>query len=427
MNDSGNWTEPKEMRAHLDVVPSGPTMTSDSIPMHFDPKTLRAGRLERLRAMMREADLAAVVLLDPYNQRYATGSRNMFGYFLRNSTRYIYVPQEGPVILFEYPGSAHVSTHLETIDEARTSKVVWSSVNARDTDAAAPFAEEIADLVRQHGGGATKIGLDRCFHLLAVGLENQGLTVEDCNARILWTRAVKTPEEVACLAQSMAASEAAVAAVERQIRPGVTEQDLFATMYENVIRGGGEFIETRLLNSGPRTNPWFNEASSRPIRPGEMVDLDTDTIGCNGYYCDMSRSFHCGPGRPTGYQKMLYQMAYEQVQYNMSILKPGMSFREIAQKAWPIPERFYDLRYPSVIHGVGMHGETPMIAHYGDFDRFSNDGILQPGMVVSVESYIGEPNGPEGIKLEDEVVVTGDGVELLSKYPYDDALLGRQV
>lgn len=402
-------------------------MATDSIPTGFDPAMLRAGRLDRLRQMMRESELAAVVLFDPYNQRYATGSRNMFGYFLRNSTRYIYVPVEGPVILFEYPGSAHVSTCLETIDESRTSKVVWSSVNSRDDRSASPFAQEIADLVREHGGGIARVGLDRCFHLLALALEREGLEVEDCNQRILHARRLKTPEEVACLALSMSASEAAVADVEAAIRPGVSENDLFAQMYHSVIIGGGEFIETRLLSSGPRTNPWFNEASSRRVRPGELVALDTDTIGCNGYYSDFSRTFFCGPGRPTGYQQSLYQMAYEQVQHNISILKPGMTYREVAEKAWTIPERFYDRRYPSVIHGVGMHGETPMIAHAGDFDTYSGDGVLEPGMVVSVESYIGEPDGPEGVKLEDEVVITETGVALLSRYPYDDALLGRQV
>ncbi|MDZ7841632.1 MAG: Xaa-Pro peptidase family protein [Gammaproteobacteria bacterium] len=409
----------------LPVVASGPVTAADSLPPAVDPVRLRADRLSRLRAMMREQGLDAVLLFDPYNQRYATGSRNMFGYFLRNSTRYIYVPAEGPVILFEYPGSAHVSTRLETIDHARTSKVVWSSVNGRDTGSAAPFAREIADLVREHGGGR-KVGLDRCFHLLALALETEGLTVADCNQHILHARRIKTPDEIACLALSMAASEAAVADVERAIRPGRTENDLFATMYGSVIAGGGEFIETRLLSSGPRTNPWFNEAGSRTIRPGELVALDTDTIGCNGYYSDFSRTFLCGPGRPSGEQKTLYRMAYEQVQHNISILKPGMSYREVAEQAWEIPERYYDRRYPSVIHGVGMHGETPMIAHKGDFDTYSGDGVLEPGMVASVESYIGEPGGAQGVKLEDEVMITETGVALISRYPYDDALLDRE-
>ena len=420
-------SEMDPMYHHRDIVPSGPTMATDSVQTAFDPYKLRAGRLARVRQMLKDANLAGVVLFDPYNQRYATGSRNMFGYFLRNSTRYIFVPQDGPVILFEYPGSAHVSTWLETIDESRTSKVVWSSVNGRDTDSAAPFAQEIADLVKTHGRGLNRIGLDRCFHLLAIALEKQGLEVEDANQRMLHTRRIKTPEEVACLAQSAAAAEGAVADVEAAIRPGVSEQDLFAKMYESTIRNGGEFIETRLLSSGPRTNPWFNEASSKVVRPGELVDLDTDTIGCNGYYSDFSRSFLCGNARPSGYQQMLYQMAYEQVQHNIALLKPGMEYREVAEKAWKIPDRFYDRRYPSVIHGVGMHGETPMIAHYDDFDTYSGDGVLEPGLVVSVESYIGEPDGPEGVKLEDEVVITETGCELLSRYPYDERLLGRQV
>ena len=428
MPDSDSYGPASDPMQHkLSITPSGPVSATDSLALSFDPRELRRRRLERTRAMLRETGMAAVVLFEPNNQRYATGSRNMFGYFLRNSTRYVYVPVEGPVILFEYPGSAHVSMQLETIDQARTSKVVWSSVNGRDDDSAAPFAQEIADLVRQHGGGGTRVGLDRCFHLLALALEKEGLVVEDCNQHMLHTRRIKTPEEIACLAQSMAASEGAVADVEAMVRPGVSEQDLFAQMYQSVIAGGGEFIETRLLSSGPRTNPWFNEASSRKVRPGELVALDTNTIGCNGYYSDFSRTFFCGPGKPSGYQKSLYRMSYEQVQHNISILKPGMSYREVAEAAWQIPERFYDRRYPSVIHGVGMHGETPLVAHAGDFDTYSKDGVLEPGMVVSVESYIGEVDGPEGVKLEDEVLITETGVELISRYPYSDDMLDRQI
>ncbi len=418
-----------EATTHTDrpVTPSAPAGNYDSVPVAFDPKVLRAGRLARLRAMLREHDYAAVVLFDPNNQRYATGSRNMFGYFLRNSTRYIYVPVEGPVILFEYPGSAHVSTWLETIDESRTSKVVWSSVNQRDNLSADPFALEIADLVHTHGGGNRHVGLDRCSHLLALSLEAQGLTVDDCMQHTLHCRRLKTPEEVACLARSMASTESGVAAVEAALRPGVTENELFAAMYGTVIKNGGEFIETRLLSSGPRTNPWFNETSDRLVRPGELVAMDTDTIGCDGYYADFSRTFHVGPARPSGYQQSLYQMAWEQIQHNIDILRPGMPFREIAERAWHIPERFMDRRYPSIFHGVGMHGETPLVAHSVDFDRFTGDGVLETGMVVSVESYIGEVGGAEGVKLEEEVLITETGVEMLSRYPFDDALLGRHI
>jgi Xaa-Pro aminopeptidase len=400
------------------------TGLTDTEPLSFDPKQLRQGRLERLRAMLRERELAGCLLFEPYNQRYATGSRNMFGYFLRNSTRYFFVAAEGPVILFEYPQSSHVSEVLETVDEARTSKVVWSSVRGRDRDTAKPFAQEIASLVREHGGGCKRIGIDRCFHSLALALEDEGLEVDDCNQDILKVRSVKTPEEITCLKLSMITTEAAVYDVMQSIRPGITEQDLFAEMYRSVISGGAEFIETRLLSSGPRTNPWFNEASTKRVRPGELVALDTDTVGNFGYYSDFSRTFHCGPGKPTGAQKTLYQMAHDQVQHNVELLKPGMELREVADKAWKIPDRYVDRRYTSVMHGCGMHGESPFIAHAMDWDRFGGDGVLEPNMVLCIESYIGEVGGAEGVKLEEEVVLTEQGAERISQFPFDETLLG---
>jgi Creatinase/Prolidase N-terminal domain len=98
------------MRHPTTADPAGGMWLSDTEPSFIDAEALRKGRLKRLRGWMAEAGYGAVILLDPYNQRYATGSRNMFGYFLRNSTRYFFIPTEGPIVLFEYPQSYHVST-----------------------------------------------------------------------------------------------------------------------------------------------------------------------------------------------------------------------------------------------------------------------------------------------------------------------------
>ena len=400
---------------------------SDTEPPAVDTKKLRDGRLTRLRAWMASAGYGGIVLLDPYNQRYATGTRNMFGYFLRNSTRYFFIPVSGPIVLFDYPQSYHVSAVVDTVNEVRPSKLVWSSVSGRDNETAGPFAEEIAELMRTHGAGSRKVGMDRCSHIQALALEKRGLEVVDCQGEILAVRAIKTPEEVQCLQISMAGAEAAVAAVRDAMKPGVTENELFAVMYHEMIRQGGEFIETRLLASGQRTNPWFNEAGGRRVRPGELVALDTDMIGCYGYFSDFSRTFRCGPGKPTANQKMLYRMSYDQIHHNVDIIRPGLTFREIADKAWQIPARFVEQRYTSVMHGVGMHGETPFIAHAIDFATYGREGVLQPGMVVSVESYIGEKNGREGVKLEEEVLVTEHGGVLISHFPFEDDLLERQI
>ncbi len=106
---------------------------------------------------------------------------------------------------------------------------------------------------------------------------------------------------------------------------------------------------------------------------------------------------------------------------------PAWRFREIAEKAWKIPDRFVDQRYTSVMHGVGMHGETPFIAHAMDYETYGREGHLLPGMVVSVESYIGEKGGREGVKLEEEILITETGTELISRFPFEEELMFKEV
>ena len=377
--------------------------------------------------MLRERGYGACVLFDPYNQRWATGSRNMFLYFLRNATRYIYIAADGPVICFDYPGSAHASMTVDTIDETRLAKLTWAAVQLQNKDRINAFGKEIADLLHEHAAGEKRIAVDRCSLAIARALESAGLTVVECQEDLFRLRMVKMPEEVLCLKTSMMATERAVNAVRDAIRPGVSEQKLSGLMMGGLIEHGGDFIETRLISTGARSNPWFNEASEYQVSAGDLIALDTDAIGCNGYYADMSRTFHCGPGRPTGRQQSIYAMAYDQVHHNMNLIKPGVSFREIAEKAWPIPAKFMDQRYPTLLHGVGMHGESPVIVHGVDWNNFSMDGVIEAGMTLAIESYVGEPGGPDGVKLEQEVVVTDNGIEVFSTYPFEDALLVRHI
>ncbi|KAM0557206.1 hypothetical protein ACHAPJ_005470 [Fusarium lateritium] len=111
-------------------------------------------------------------------------------------------------------------------------------------------------------------------------------------------------------------------------------------MHESVIEQNGDYVETRLLSAGPRTNPWFQESASYVIQKNQLVALDTDVVGCHNYYSNFARTFHSGPDPPTEEQKELYRTAHEQVHHNMSILKPGLTFREYADQAWDIPKQY---------------------------------------------------------------------------------------
>lgn len=397
-------------------------------PAPIDLARLQFGRLGRLREELQARDLAACVLLDPVNIRYATDARNMQVFHARNPARYLFVPAAGPVVLFEFTGCHHLVAALETIDEIRPATTVSYVAAGPNLDDRARFwAAEIADLVRAHGGGNRRVAIERVNHAAAAALAAEGLTLSDAQEPVERARARKLPEEIACIRASLAAVERGVAEMRDALRPAMSENELWALLHRSVIEQDADYIETRLLNSGPRTNPWFQESGRREIVNGDLVALDTDVVGRYGYYADFSRTFYCGLGRPTGAQRTLYRQAYEQIQTNLALIRPGMSFRELALCAWPIPEAYVANRYFVLAHGVGMTGEYPYILHPQDFEAHGYGGVIEPGMTLCVESYIGADGGAEGVKLEEQVLVTESGVEPLSHYPYEEALLGREV
>ena len=208
-------------------------------------------------------------------------------------------------------------------------------------------------------------------------------------------------------------------AMREALEPGISENALWAKLHETNIRLGGEWIETRLLSSGPRSNPWFRECSMRVIERGDMVSFDTDLIGPYGYCADISRAWVCGAA-PDDEQRRLYAKAVEQVERNKSILKAGRSFREISELAWAIPDEFASNRYGSMMHGVGLADEYPSIKHGLDYAAKGYDGVLEEGMTLCVESFIGVEGGKEGVKLEEQVLITRDGIEQLSSYPLEE-------
>jgi Xaa-Pro aminopeptidase len=195
-------------------------------------------------------------------------------------------------------------------------------------------------------------------------------------------------------------------------------------LHQSVIAQDGDYVETRLLSAGRRTNPWFQETSSHVIEPNQLIALDTDVVGCHGYYSDFSRTFHAGPDKPGETQRTLYKLAHEQVHHNIGIIQPGMTFREYSDKAWNIPDKYHANRYYLSAHGCGMTGEYPYLYHHADFPASGYDGEIQPGMTLCVESYIGEEGGQEGVKLEQQLLVTETGTQLLSLFPFEETLLG---
>jgi Xaa-Pro aminopeptidase len=415
-----DWHADRTGFPDLRLVERRPDAGADGI----DIDAVRAYRLSRLRDEMRRRDMAACFLFDAVNIRYATGARNMQVFSSRNPARYLFVTQEGPVILFEFTGCMHLVKGLSTIDDVRPA-ITASYVAAGPGIAAREqaWAAQADSLLREYCPGAGRVGIERVNAGAASALAGHGWMLADAQEPVEHARAIKNAEEVKCVKASLRSTERAVQALRDAIRPGITENELWSIMHQAIIAQGGDYVETRLLASGVRTNPWFQESGDRVIGENELITLDTDVVGVYGYYSDFSRTFHAGPGKPNDVQRTLYRTAYDQISHNIGIVRPGMSFREYSEKAWTIPDAYAANRYYLSAHGVGMTGEYPYLYHRMDYGDAGYDGIVEPGMTLCVESYIGEEGGKEGIKLEQQLLVTETGTELLSRFPFEDRLL----
>ena len=426
MNDPARVPRPLAPHVHLGGGVQG--MDLSDVESQPDMRRMRAYRLGRVREHLRRADVAGIVLFDPINIRYASGTRNMTVWTLHNAARYLFVATDGPVVLFEYNSAFHLHHGIETVDELRPA-LAWFYFGggARYQERAERWGAEIADLVETHGGGNKRLAADHCDILGINALQSRGIEVVDGQKPMEDAREIKSDDEVVCMQHAIAACEAGMARMRDALSGGMTENQLWSILHQTNIELGGEWIETRLLSSGPRTNPWWRESSDRIIRPGELVSYDTDLIGPFGYCADLSRSHFCGPGRPSDEQRRIYRMAWDQIHHNLDLVKPGVGFREFAERSWPIPEAFAPQRYASLAHGVGMADEHPGLAFVDTFELKGNEGPFEPGMTVCIESYMGEVGGYEGVKLERQVLVTETGCEVLDTFPFDEDLLFREV
>ena len=390
----------------------------------IDLVSVRAYRLGRVRAEMRKREIAALIVSDPVNIRYATGARNMQVFCARNTPSRYLIVTESRTILFEFTGCEHLANGLETIDEVRPSSTAsfvaaGPAIAAREKTWAADMAATLTELV---GPNAT-VGIERMNAGAAIALAGHGMRLVDAQEPIEMARAIKSAEELKCVIASLRATEVAVGKLRDAIQPGMSENELWSVLHQSVIAQDGDYVETRLLSAGRRTNPWFQETSSHVIEPNQLIALDTDVVGCHGYYSDFSRTFHAGPDKPGETQRTLYKLAHEQVHHNIGIIRPGMTFREYSDKAWNIPDKYHANRYYLSAHGCGMTGEYPYLYHHADFPASGYDGEIQPGMTLCVESYIGEEGGQEGVKLEQQLLVTETGTQLLSLFPFEETLL----
>ncbi len=233
-------------------------------------------------------------------------------------------------------------------------------------------------------------------------------------------RAIKSNEEIRAFVHSLRSCEQAVETLRAQLVPGMTEVDALSILIGESIKRGGEYPETRLMTSGPRTNPWFQETSLRPMEAGDFIAFDTDLIGPMGFYNDISRTWVVGDAKPSDDQRRLYATSRAQLETNIDLLRVGDHFLDFSSRAYQLPEHYLDNRYADVGHGCGLGVEYPFLWYREDEKYGAYDGVFEENMVVCIESYVGAKGGAQGVKLEQPVWLTNGGPVLLGEYPLED-------
>ena len=389
-----------------------------------DLPSLREYRLARLQQQIIAHECAGLLLFDPLNIRYATDTSNMQLWIAHNPARACFVPPEGKVILFDFHSCEHLSSHLPLVGEVRGgASFFYFETGDKTHTHAEKFADEISALMLAHAGTNKRLAIDKIEHTGFLAFQRRGIDILQGQVLTEHARSIKNENELNAMRCAIFACERAMDEMRAAMRPDATENEVWAELHRGNIARGGEWIETRLLASGPRTNPWFQESGPRRMQAGEILAFDTDLVSCYGYCCDISRSWIVGDVPPTDEQKRLYQMAYEHIQTNIALVQPGMRFAEYTRAAHRLPEEFRAQRYGVVAHGIGLCDEYPSIRYPEDVDEYGYSGTLEVGMTLCIEAYIGAKGGAEGIKLEEQILVTPTGAECLSCYPFEAEML----
>jgi len=396
-----------------------------------DLQAMRKYRWNRLTQHVVDRDYGGVLLFDPLNIRYATDSTNMQLWNTHNPFRALLLCADGYMVMWDYKNSPFLSEFNPLVREQRAGADLFYFDRGDKVDVAADiFSNEVRQLITEHGGGNMRLAVDKIMLHGLRALEAQGFEIMEGEELTEKARSIKGPDEIAAMRCASHACEIAVAVMERAARSGVprgnmSEDDIWAVLHAENIRRGGEWIETRLLASGPRTNPWFQECGPRIVQNNEIVAFDTDLIGSYGICVDISRTLWIGDKAPRPDMVDAMKHAHDHIMTNMQMLKPGVALRDLTFGTHVLDPKYQKQKYGCLMHGVGLCDEWPLIAYPDHFVEGAYDYHLEAGMVLCVEALVSPEGGDFSIKLEDQVLITETGFENLTAYPFDDRLMGR--
>ncbi len=392
-----------------------------------DFERLRAWRLQRVREQLEKAELGALLLFETSNIRYATSTH--IGYWAFNKgERYALVTRDGGPWIWDF-GSAARAHRLQLpglYDESnsRGGNTGLQGAIAPSAGLLAAAVRELRGVLADEGLAGAPIGVDMAETSIFLELVAQGLDVRDGQQPMMLAREVKSPDEIMLLTQACAMVDGVYQQIFEALKPGIRESQIVALATSYLFDVGAETVEAVNSIAGERCSPHPHVFSDRLLRPGDQAYFDIINV-FNGYRTCYYRTF--AVGRATQAQRDAFKQSREWMDAAISLVRPGVTTDEIA-RVWPEAHEYgfenemeaFGLQFGHGV-GVGLH-ERPIISR---LNSLAEPIEIVEGMVFALETYAPATDGRSAARIEEEVVVTADGPQVITLFPCEELMVAN--
>jgi Xaa-Pro dipeptidase len=401
---------------------------------------LRAERLARLTAQLEGSSLGALLSFDFGNIRYMTAT-HIGTWGMDKLVRFALLPRGGMPVVWDFGSAArHHQLYNPWLDytdgpptpegaRATGARAGISTLRGAlhpDAGMAKQVASQVAEVLREHGLAGEPVGVDVAEIPVLAALRDEGIEVVDGQQVFLEARRIKTQDEISLLTHACSMVDAAYQQLYEFLRPGVRENECVGLVSKVLYDLGSEYVEGVNAISGERCSPHPHVYSDRLIRPGDPAFFDI-LHSYNGYRTCYYRTFAVGSASRA--QRDAYVRCRDFMDQAIAMVKPGVTTGDIVS-LWPRATEFgfpdemaaFALQYG---HGVGLSiWEKPIFSRLVSLDH---PEPLEEGMVFALETYWPAADGWSAARIEEEVVVTADGCEVITKFPAEELLVaGRK-
>ena len=384
---------------------------------------LRTQRLARIKKLLKESEMGALLCFDMNNIRYITAT-HIGTWAMDKLARFSFLAQDDEPIMWDFGSAArHHQLYSPWLGErSRAGISTQRGAMSPESGRAEDVARKIRIELEERGLLNEPLGVDVVELPVLFALQAEGIKVVDGQQLLQQARLIKTEDEITLLATACMMVDAAYDELYRALRPGIRENECVGLVSKVLYDLGSEHVEGVNAISGERCSPHPHVYTDRALRPGDPAYFDI-LHSYNGYRTCYYRTFVVGSASQS--QVDAYKRCRDILDRAISAIKPGVTTADVV-KHWPKAEEFgfpneeaaFALQYG---HGVGLSiWEKPIFSRLVSLEH---PEVIKEGMVFALETFWPASDGWSAARIEEQLIVTKDGCEVITRFPAEKLLV----